>query len=326
MTTVDTPFPFRCELGEGPHWDAATATLLLVDINGGVVHRVDPVSGAHEVRPVAPYVSLVVPIAGSDDAVCAVKGDVLRLGGDGSVGARHVVEAGRPGNRINDGKADPAGRLWCGSMSLAWEPGQSALYRIDERGAHVAVDGVTLSNGLDWDVERGRMYYIDSPERRVDVFEYDVASGDIADRRPFAELDIDGIPDGMAIDADGCVWVAVFGGGQVRRYDPDGSVDGHRRAARAAPHEHRVRWGGPRDDVRHDVAPQAVRRRAHGTARCGRRAGGRHRRAWPTRRGAERGRRRGDRRAADERRPGRRPDRPERVAQPWPASTATSRW
>ena len=243
MTAVEIPFAFRCELGEGPHWDARTRTLLLVDINGGVVHRVDPISGAHEVRPVAPYVSLAVPIAGGDDAVCAVKGDVLRLGRDGAVGARHVVEAGRPGNRINDGKADPAGRLWCGSMSLAWEPGQSALYRIDERGAHVAVAGVTLSNGLDWDVDRGRMYYIDSPERRVDVFDYDVASGEIADRRPFAEIDIDGIPDGMAVDADGCVWVAVFGGGQVRRYDPDGAL--MTTVALPVKHPTSIAFGGP---------------------------------------------------------------------------------
>ena len=166
MTTIDIPFTFRCELGEGPHWDARNDTLLFVDINEGVVHRLDPTTGAHVVLPLAPYGSLVVPIAGTDDLVCAVRGDALRLGGDGAVGERHVVEASRPGNRINDGKADPAGRLWCGSMSLASEPGRSTLFRIDERGVHPAVENVTLSNGLDWDVERGRMYSIDSPERR----------------------------------------------------------------------------------------------------------------------------------------------------------------
>lgn len=225
MTTIDVPFTFRCELGEGPHWDAARRLLLFVDINGGVVHELDPVTGVDTVLPVAPYVSLVVPIAGRSTRVCAVKGDALTLDVDGTVGARYVVEAGRPGNRINDGKADPAGRLWCGSMALSWAPGESALHRVDASGAAVVVDAVTLSNGLDWDVERERMYYIDSPEQRVDVFRYDVATGEIADRRPFVAIDpADGLPDGMTVDADGCVWVALFGGGALRRYDPDGTL------------------------------------------------------------------------------------------------------
>jgi sugar lactone lactonase YvrE len=226
MSTVDIPFGFRCELGEGPHWDAASASLLFVDINQGVVHQLDPVTGVDAVLPVAPYVSLVVPVGdGSGDRVCAVKGDVVVLARDGTVGPRRVLEADRPGNRINDGKADPAGRLWCGSMSLTWEPERSSLYRVDATGVSEAVPGVTLSNGLDWDAERGRMYYIDSPTQRVDVFDYDHATGAIANRRPFATIDpADGLPDGMTVDADGCVWVALFGGGALRRYDPDGAL------------------------------------------------------------------------------------------------------
>lgn len=225
MTTVDIPYTFRCELGEGPHWDPARGVLLFVDINGGVVHQLDPVTGDDAVLPVAPYVSLVVPVDGSADRVCAVKGDVVTLAATGAVGERRVVEAGKPGNRINDGKADPAGRLWCGSMALSWAPGESALYRVDAGGVHTAVADVTLSNGLDWDADRGRMYYIDSPEQRIDVFRYDVATGEIADRQPFAEIDpTDGLPDGMTVDADGCVWVALFGGGVLRRYDPDGTL------------------------------------------------------------------------------------------------------
>lgn len=226
MTTVDIPYGFRCELGEGPHWDAASSNLLFVDINRGVVHRLDPVTGVDTEVAVAPYVSLVIPVGdGSGDRVCAVKGDVVTLASDGTVGPRRVLEADRPGNRINDGKADPAGRLWCGSMSLTWEPERSSLFRVDTTGVAEAVTGVTLSNGLDWDAERGRMYYIDSPTQRVDVFDYDPATGAIEHRRPFATIDpAHGLPDGMTVDADGCVWVALFGGGALRRYDPDGTL------------------------------------------------------------------------------------------------------
>jgi sugar lactone lactonase YvrE len=225
MTTVDIPFALRCELGEGPHWDAERQILLFVDINRGAVHQVDPSTGAHTMLPVAPYVSLVVPIDGGERWICAARGDLMSVRPDGQVGGRRVLEAGRPGNRINDGKADPAGRLWCGSMSLAWAPGQSWLYCVDTAGVHVVADRVTLSNGLDWDVDRERMYYIDSTQQCIDVFRYDVATGAIADRRPFVTIDpADGLPDGMTIDAEGCVWVALFGGGAVRRYDPDGTL------------------------------------------------------------------------------------------------------
>ncbi len=245
MTSIDIPYGIRCELGEGPHWDIPSASLLFVDINRGEVHRLDPVTGVDAVSPVASYVSLVVPVAdGSGDQVCAVKGDLVLLASDGTVGPRHVLEAGRPGNRINDGKADPAGRLWCGSMSLTREPERSSLYRVDATGAAEVAAGVTLSNGLDWDVERARMYYIDSPTQRVDAFDYDLATGEIANRRPFATIDAaDGLPDGMAIDAEGCVWIALFGGGALRRYDPDGTL--MRSLELPVHHPTSIAFGGP---------------------------------------------------------------------------------
>lgn len=233
MTAVDVPWTFRCELGEGPHWDATRGRLLFVDINAQLLHRLDPVSGDHRVVPVAPYVSFAIPIAGTSDTLCATQGDLVVVGADGNVGARRVIESGRPAHRLNDGKADPAGRVWCGSMGISERRPDSSLHRIDANGARVVLDGITLSNGLAWDLERERMYYIDSPTGRVDVLRYDHATGEVEDRRPFVEIagggvgsgsDIGVIPDGMTIDADGCVWVAVFGGGQLRRFDPDGAL------------------------------------------------------------------------------------------------------
>ena len=166
-----------------------------------------------------------MPVRGTRDRICACGGELVLLGADDTERARLPVEADKPGNRINDGKADPAGRLWFGTMGKGWEPGVAALYRLDERGLRVIADGVTLSNGLDWDVERRRMYYVDSATQQIDVFDYDVATGAVENRRRWAAIDAaDGLPDGLCLDAEGCLWLALFGGGVVRRYDPDGAV------------------------------------------------------------------------------------------------------
>ena len=125
---------------------------------------------------------------------------------------------------MNEGKPDPRGRLWFGTMSKTREPEQAALYRFDDDGL-VRIRTITTGNGTDWDVERGRMYHVDSPTQRIDVFDYDVATGDVENVRAWATIDAnDGLPDGLTIDSEGCVWLALFEGGAVRRYDPDGAV------------------------------------------------------------------------------------------------------
>jgi sugar lactone lactonase YvrE len=225
VTGVAAPFAARCDLGEGPYWNGATRRLLYVDIDAGEVHALDPATAADTVITIAGPVSFALPVAGGTDLMCGAGGELVRSTSDGSVIARLVVEWDKPANRLNDGKADPAGRLWFGSMSLTRTPGGAALYRLDESGLRTIDDAITISNGLDWDVERDRMYYIDSTEQRIDVFSYDVATGSIEDRRPFVAVDpADGLPDGLTIDAEGGVWVALFRGGAIRRYDPDGAL------------------------------------------------------------------------------------------------------
>ncbi len=222
---VDAPYAERCELGEGPHWNASTARLTYVDIDAGTLHELDPSTGAVVATSVEPPISFAVPVAGSGGRVCGTGGDLTLLdAGDAPLGTL-AVERGRAGNRMNDGKADPAGRLWFGSMSLTRATGAAAFYRLDADGLATIDGSVTISNGLDWDLEHRRMYYIDSPRQRIDRFDFDVASGAVENRRAFAEIDpADGLPDGLTVDADGGVWVALFGGGAVRRYDPDGAL------------------------------------------------------------------------------------------------------
>jgi sugar lactone lactonase YvrE len=227
VTTVEAPFPGRCDLGEGPVWLAGPRRLLFVDIDAGVLHRLDPATGDDRTIPVPPPVGFAVPVDGTSELVCGIGGDLALVDDGGPVIGGHAVEVGRPTNRMNDGKADPAGRVWFGSMSLDRTPGSAALYCFDADGVRTATDGLTLSNGLDWDLERGRMYHVDSTSRQVFAYQYDVGTGAVVERRTFATIDAgDGSPDGLTLDVEGCLWVALFGGGVVRRYDPDGAVMG----------------------------------------------------------------------------------------------------
>ena len=127
---------------------------------------------------------------------------------------------------MNEGGCDPDGRFWCGSMAYDQRPDGAALHRLDPDGsARRVLDGVTVSNGLDWSPDGSLAYYDDTATGRVDVFDYDPATG-LTGRRPFVELSAGEQPDGLTVDADGGVWVAVNGSGVVRRYRADGVLDG----------------------------------------------------------------------------------------------------
>jgi sugar lactone lactonase YvrE len=215
--------PNSARLGEGPRWDAAAGRLLWVDIEGGLLHAGDrTIEGGAMVCAVAPWTRDTVLVALAD-ALAAV--DV----GDGTVRRLAQIPHGRPGMRCNDGACDAAGRFWIGTMALDESPGAAALYRYDRDGVlHTVLSGIGLSNGLCWDATDRLMYYVDSLTQRIDLFDFDLASGTVENRRPFAAIpEPDGIPDGLAIDEQGGIWVALHGGGRVLRFDPDGAVSGH---------------------------------------------------------------------------------------------------
>lgn len=146
---------------------------------------------------------------------------------DGTVRVIDAFLADAPDHRFNDGKADPSGRVLVGTVTLSGAPDASALYRLDEHGhPHVVHAPVSLSNGLGWSPAGDVLYYADTPTGRIDAFPYDLATGALGPRRTFAVLPAgSGLPDGLCVDSDGGVWVAVYGGSRVVRFDPDGRED-----------------------------------------------------------------------------------------------------
>jgi sugar lactone lactonase YvrE len=224
-TSVDLALRSTALLGEGPRWDASAARLIWVDIEGGALHLFDPASGDDRAIELGERVCAAAPIAGGE-VLIALAGRIVVLDlSDDSVETLAELPHGA-GIRLNDGVCDPAGRFWVGSMALDERPGAGALYRYAGGLLDRVFDGVTLSNGIGWAPGGRRMFYIDSPTYRVDQLDFDVGSGQVSRRRPFVSIDpADGIPDGLAVDDDGGVWVALWGGAAVRRYAPDGSLD-----------------------------------------------------------------------------------------------------
>jgi len=222
---VELVLDARAELGEGPRWDARAQRLLWVDIMRGRVHAFRPGHAACRSVDVGRPVGA---LAGTADGgiVLAVAGGFARLDWDsGQVRMLAAVEADRPQNRMNDGACDPAGRFWAGTMALDEGPGAGALYRLDPDGTvRTMLTGVSISNGIDWSLDGRRMYYVDSPTRRIDVFDFEARAGTIANRRTFVALPPEaGFPDGLTVDADGFVWLALWGGAALHRYDPEGA-------------------------------------------------------------------------------------------------------
>jgi sugar lactone lactonase YvrE len=215
-------------LAESPVWDAATRSLLWVDIMAGDVHRFDPATGQDQSRTVGVPVGAVAARRSGGLVLAAALGFATL---DEDSGAVDWLWTEGRGDRMNDGKCDPAGRFLGGTLTYARDPGACALYRLDPGGPDghrvaTLLDDVTLSNGLGWSPAGNLLYYADTPLERVDVLDYDLATGGVSGRRTFVDLhDVPGRPDGLTVDSEGAIWVAMARGGAVRRYTPDGRLD-----------------------------------------------------------------------------------------------------
>lgn len=203
------------EHGEGPVWDARTGELASVDMHRGDLLLLDR-AGTVRRRHVADLLAALRPRAAGGWVLGVRRGFAL-LDDDGTTPLGELWDD--PDIRMNDGGCDPSGAFWCGSMG---PPGGAALHRLDVDGTvSTPLSGLTVSNGLSWTPDGSRAFYVDSATGRVDVLRTEGAR--VVAREPFAE--VDGVPDGLAPDAEGGVWVALFGGGAVHRFGPDGTLD-----------------------------------------------------------------------------------------------------
>jgi sugar lactone lactonase YvrE len=216
--------PAQCELAEGPVWDAARGLLRWVDLLPGQVHALDPATGAHTWFDAGEPVGTVGLTRDGGLVLALVDRFALSdyQGHQLSPFGQFTVD--RAVTRFNDGKPDPWGNFCAGTCAWAADGPSGALYRLSPDGAVSEIVGdVGLSNGLDWSDDRRLFYFADSASGGVDVFSTDPDTGTLDRRRRF--VTVGGTPDGLTLDAEGGVWVAVWGIGELRRYTPDGELD-----------------------------------------------------------------------------------------------------
>ena len=212
----------RTLVGEGSLWDPENKVLYWVDILSHELYIYDPATAANRMIPTCQAVGTVVKRA-AGGLVLALHNGFAFLDLD-SEKITPIADPERhiPANRFNDGKCDPAGRLWAGTMEFGCTKDAGALYCLDaDQKVTEKLRPVTISNGIVWTADARTMYYICTQANTVRAFDYDIASGNISNERVVVTNEGEGGFDGMSIDAEDKLWVAVYGGWGVRRYDPD---------------------------------------------------------------------------------------------------------
>ncbi len=223
MTPVQNILHARARLGEGPVWSAPSSRLYWVDIYNHRVHWLDLETQKAQFYDVG-YTVGAIATTTANRLIMAQQHRLAFLDPQmGRIDPIRDIEADLPHNRFNDGKCDPAGRFWFGSMSSIGP--QGSLYRYDPDGTlHTLETGLTVSNGLGWSPDQRKFYLADSPLRQIYVYDYDVATGAIANRRVHVDLTAESFfPDGLTVDAEGCLWVAMWDGWCIQRFDPAGT-------------------------------------------------------------------------------------------------------
>jgi sugar lactone lactonase YvrE len=215
----------ECNVGEGPFWDAAEQKLYFVDIVNKQVKIYSPSTQSVETVQFEQEISAVF-LDQKSELIVAARDGIFTASRDGVLETLLApIKIEDPSIRTNDAKCDSHGRMWVGTMAFDFTEGAAALFTFDSKVLKEVVPDLTVSNGIGWSLDQKTMYFIDSVTKRVDIFDVDLELGELRNRRVFVSLvDGDAFPDGLTTDEDGGVWVALFGGGEVRRFNADGNL------------------------------------------------------------------------------------------------------
>ena len=230
VSAVDCVQEAHALLGEAPFWDSQEQALYWVDIYGRRIHRLHPQTGSAESWLMPDRVAAVVPRARGGLLVALSRSLVLFDPPDGRLQTLFTLEDDDAGTRFNDSRTDAAGRLWIGTMNEgdgeAGDAPSGRLFRFDaEHGCTTMETGIRISNGIGFSPDDRVFYLADTPERIIRAYAFDLAAGRIAGRRDLVTVDDPAaMPDGSAVDAEGCIWNAQWDGGRVVRYGPDGGI------------------------------------------------------------------------------------------------------
>lgn len=212
----------HCILGEGPVWDAKRKLIYWIDIIRGEVHQLSSGNAVHRVIPVHQMVGAVALCKNGNLIAALQHGFAFIEPVSGNIQMIADPEQHLPDNRFNDGKCDPAGRFWAGTLSFPENSPAGSLYMVSkDLSITKKINGVTVSNGMAWSLDHKILYYIDTPTFQLAAYDFDKSTGNITNRRIAIEfLREDGYPDGMTIDSEGMLWVAHWGGWQLTRWNP----------------------------------------------------------------------------------------------------------
>ena len=215
-------YEIKSELGEGAFWDHQEQRLYWVDIEGKKIHLFDPSNKTNITFDTPSRVGTIVP-KNKEAAVIALEDGIYMINtSNGKISLLSAVESDMTFNRFNDGKCDPNGNLWIGSMHLDQSAPKANLYKVDYKGkVEKMLDSVTISNGIVWTKDKSTMYYIDTPTGYIRAFDYDLSHSTISNERVAVIIpESMGFGDGMAIDAEDKLWVGLWNGNAVARFDP----------------------------------------------------------------------------------------------------------
>ena len=220
---VELVIDSKSELGEGAIWNSKTGELMWINITGKILNIYNPKTGNNKEMFTGQMIGTVVPTE-LGNTIVALQNGIYQL--DPNTGTKKLIvnpEEDLPNNRFNDGKCDPEGRFWAGTMSTIDEKEAGALYRLDsDSSIHKMVEDVSISNGIVWSKDKTKMYYIDTPTQKVVVYDYNNETGEISNKKTAVEIESEmGFPDGMTIDEDGNIWVALWGGSAVSCWNPE---------------------------------------------------------------------------------------------------------